>query len=548
MRDGSKVRSGRSLRSIGYGRTIFATVFAVLTGLGVGAAIGSSLPGPPSQAASGASPAQEASRHLRSGLRLLESGRLQEAVEELRRAVDLRPGDPVAHYQLGRALFTLGRAEEAADHLETALQRAGDPGPVQFLLGQVRLETGELEAAADALQAAAASRPGYPPVNFYRAELCYRLGRVEEARRRLADLARVQPDWVVPRVRAGNLALEQEESPEAVEWFRSALEISPGASEVWLRLGSALVEDDEAEEALAAYRKAAELAPGSRTARIAVVGQLVNLDRHDEAMIAVDALLDRWPDHGVARHQRARLFSREGKHGRALAEVERALDGMPEAAADTAIRAAGSDARVAGDIGTGDRDRVVLLRAELLAKVGREDEAVQLAAQLLERHPDLPGALFLLGNQLLRRGDRSGVGLLERFQTLSDAREHRQLGDQFRLREGDLERARLEYRAALEAVPDDVGALLGLAVVERRTGAAEAALETLDRAREAGASSAEFHRERVLALHAAGRVAEARRAWQQARRRGLSLGPQVWSLMFPPLGGCGGPGGEGAGS
>ena len=53
-------------------------------------------------------------------------GRPAEAVEPLREAIRLRPGDPAAHAELGTALAVLGRAREAVAAFEEAARL--DPG------------------------------------------------------------------------------------------------------------------------------------------------------------------------------------------------------------------------------------------------------------------------------------------------------------------------------------------------------------------------------------------------------------------------------------
>jgi tetratricopeptide (TPR) repeat protein len=470
---------------------------------------------------------QDGADLLQRGVDLLAAGRTAEAVELLERAAALLPEDPRTHYQLGRALFSAGRPADAVAPLEAALEAGAEPGPVHFLLGQVSLETGDLEIARASLEAAAASRPGYPPIEFYRAELCYRLGRVPAARERFAALTIAAPDWPAPVVRSGSLALEQGDAAAAVVWFRTAAEITPEQAAAWIRLGAAMVENEQPYEALAAYRRAAQAEPGNLVALVAVAIQLVNLDEPDEAMDALDAVLALNPNDGAIRYHRARMMARAGNAEQAFAEIEAALQDLRGA-----VAAAAGDSQGAQTLA-----EALLFRAELLQQEGREDEAIEVAQALLAEQPDNPEALFLLGNILLRR-DRSGAAMLARFKQLSDAREHRELADHFRLRQRDPERARAEYEIALRSDPDDAGSWLGLGAALRQTGAAEDAVEALTRARGAGAGGAEWHREWILGLFSAGRGTEARAAWEESRARGLTLGPEVWALIYATAEGC----------
>jgi len=466
---------------------------------------------------------QDPEVHLQRGVELLAARRVAEAIEQLETALLQRPRDERIRYHLGRALLMAGRAEEAVDHLRVALEVAAEKGPVHFLLGQVYLETRDFTAARAELDAAEASRPGFLQIEFYDAELCYRIGQVSTAREKFAALVEAVPEWEAALIRAGTLALEQGDAAAAIRSLQAALEISPENPLVWLRLGTALVADDQALEALAAYRKAAEMAPGFPTALNAVAIQLINLDEHEQALEALDAVLANDPDDGVMRYHRANLLSREGQHADALVEIDAALEDLraPTGASNQSVDDIHSLAKA------------IHLRADLLMKLDRREEAVEILRELIASEPDYLEAMFLLGNALARGGDRvAGMELLERFKTLSDAREHRQLGDQFRRLEKDPVRARSEFEDALEILPDDPGSLLGLGAVQRETGEIQQAIESLEKARAAGAGDAEWHREWVLALHQAGRAEEARQAWEAARGQGLTLGPEVWAVMY----------------
>ena len=351
---------------------------------------------------------------------------------------------------------------------------------------------------------------------------------MDTARQRFAALSAAAPDWTAPLVRSGALALEQDESSDAVRWFNALVEASPGDPVVWMRLATALVADEQADEALAAYRRAVEVRPDYVPALVAVAVQLINLDAHEEAMAALAAVLAVDPDHGLIRYQRAKLIAQAGKYVEALAEIEASLKDLRGAP------------RVGASAPEGDRSlaQAALLRAELLLEVGRDEEALEAARRVIADEPDYPEAFYLLGNALLRRGDRAGEELLRRFRVLSDAREQRQLGDQFRLRDRDPDRAREAYEAALRTLPGDARSLFGLGAIQRQTGDAPGAVETLAAARASGAAGADWHREWVLALFESERTYEARRAWVEAKARGLTLGPAVWARLREPLGAC----------
>lgn len=470
--------------------------------------------------------AQGFDQRLQRGLQLLESGSAAEAIPHLEAAVAQRADSVEARYHLARALLTAGRPSDAVPHLEAALAAAPDPGPIHFLLAQAQLQLEELEAAGAALTAAAAARPDYPPIDYYRAELCYLLGRVDSARERFVAVAEAAPGWDMPRVRSGMIAMEQDEPEAAISWFRAALALNQNNPTSWMRLAAALVAGGQTDEAIAAYRQAVEVGPRFLPARIALIGQLNSVRDYDGMREALDGLFALEPDHPLGHYQLASLLSAQGENEQALQAVDIAVGGFEAQAA-----------------GVSDDERHTYralsrgLRAQLLMKLGRNEEAEAAARAVIESDPWYPDAWFVLGTLLVRRGDAEGRALLERFKQLSDAREHREQADAA-LRAGDLDRAASEYELALAADPDDAASLVGMATILRRRDDADAALELLQRARPSGAQVMAWYRERILALAAAGLTEEMQAAWRTSRARGLDLGPEVWRVTRADIEDC----------
>ncbi|SMF40754.1 Flp pilus assembly protein TadD, contains TPR repeats [Tistlia consotensis] len=138
--------------------------------------------------------------HLGLGTLLLADRRPEEALEPLRRATVLAPGDASAHATYAAALAQLGEATRA----EMALRKAARLDPEQpdhwRNLGHVRRQLGKLEAAGEALERAVATAPDD-------AEARYALGL---HRLQLGDLAGGWP-----------LTLGREAAPSGAAWRRT---------------------------------------------------------------------------------------------------------------------------------------------------------------------------------------------------------------------------------------------------------------------------------------------------------------------------------------
>ena len=462
---------------------------------------------------------------LQRGMQLFAASRPEEAIVELEVAVRLDPENWEVRYHLGRALYASGRAENAVTHLIAALGSSPEPGPVQYMLAQVLLQLEEWQAAADALDATEEEMPGFPPVAYYRGELCYRLGRVEVARRYVERAAESLPDWDRPLLSAATLAEEEDDSEAAVGWYRAALELRPDDQTLWVRLGSALAAAEKPRESVAAYRRALEIDPDFEAARIRLLSQLDMTGNRATFDNEINGILEREPDSGLARYRRAQLLNQEGRFQEALVDIDRAIRSFLEAEP-----AAGQDLDTVVRNARG-------FRARLLMQLGRSTDAAVEARALVQEYPWYPEPLFVLGTILMRQGDPEGRSLLQRFKSLSDAREHRRTAGGL-LRRGDLDDAIVEYRAARRSAPDEHTGRVGLALALRRRGDHQEALALLLPPTTEASLLAEWYRELVLALYNNGRVDEARQLWGQLRTRGFVLGAEVWRVMRSAVATC----------
>ncbi len=102
---------------------------------------------------------------------LTELGRLEDAVESYRKALDLHPGFAHARNNLGVALRELGRSQDACGCYREALARRPDYPEAHYNLGNALKDLGKVTEAAESYRWALVYRPDYT-----------------EAHRRLADV------------------------------------------------------------------------------------------------------------------------------------------------------------------------------------------------------------------------------------------------------------------------------------------------------------------------------------------------------------------------
>lgn len=112
------------------------------------------------------------------------------AIENLRRAIELKPDVPQTHFFLGSTLLQKGDAAAALEHFERAIELRPDYVEAHSKLCEGLERANRIEAMAEALARARQHCPGaHPALAVREAELLKRQGDIEGARARLENSA-----------------------------------------------------------------------------------------------------------------------------------------------------------------------------------------------------------------------------------------------------------------------------------------------------------------------------------------------------------------------
>ena len=152
----------------------------------------------------------------RSGVELDED----DAVDHLRKVVELRPDDADGWSDLGEALAAEGRDDEASEAFRRALEiRPDDPAALTHL-GHTAYASGQGEEGISYLSKAAENEPGASSAAISLVEMYKAVGQPEQALEAAQKVAEAQPDDVLAALDVAELSLELGRHDEA----RSAFE------------------------------------------------------------------------------------------------------------------------------------------------------------------------------------------------------------------------------------------------------------------------------------------------------------------------------------
>jgi tetratricopeptide (TPR) repeat protein len=182
------------------------------------------------------------------------------AAETLYRAVlEACPDQADALHYLGVIALQSGRFDEAID----LIQRAIDVQP-DFVGAIVNLAHGlnateQYEAAVEQFEAALKLQPDLTDTRRNLADTLLRMGRVENAIERYQQVLEARPDAHDVRRNIARALRSTGRSEDAVEQYTALLEQDSGNAETHHELGALYQDLNRKDEALAAYRKAVEI-------------------------------------------------------------------------------------------------------------------------------------------------------------------------------------------------------------------------------------------------------------------------------------------------
>ncbi len=128
-------------------------------------------------------PVVKKQQHVERGSRFLEEGKYNEAVIELKNALQLDPTFVPALHALGRAYYAKGWYLDAARELSRAAEREAGAIPIRLLLGQSFLAVGDSNKAEEQAEAIRRIEPDSPLVNYLARSRPDREGRSQRSRR-----------------------------------------------------------------------------------------------------------------------------------------------------------------------------------------------------------------------------------------------------------------------------------------------------------------------------------------------------------------------------
>ncbi len=178
----------------------------------------------------------------------------------------IKPDYAKAHHNLGSLLMAQGRLAEAGDHYRKALQVAPNDADTHYGLGNVLMGLGQLDEAMTHYRKALEIKPDSAMVHNALGVISAAGGRFDEALAHYQQARKIQPDDIYAHyhlawLRATCPKASLRNGAEAIEYAERANQLCGGGQpNVLDALAAAYAEAGRFPEALTAARKALDLA------------------------------------------------------------------------------------------------------------------------------------------------------------------------------------------------------------------------------------------------------------------------------------------------
>jgi tetratricopeptide (TPR) repeat protein len=207
------------------------------------------------------------------GLELQSQGKLDQAISQYRRALQVKPNYVEAHNNLGIALQLQGKLDEAINHYRRALQIDSSYVEAYYNMGITFRAQGKHDEAISCYRQTLLLKPYHVEAHSNLGSVLSAQGKFEEAIKHFRQALQIKPNFAEVHYNLG-LALKSQGKPdEAIKHFRQALQVKPDLAEAHNNLGLALTMTGKLDEAIGHFREAVRLkpdylAPLNRMARI----------------------------------------------------------------------------------------------------------------------------------------------------------------------------------------------------------------------------------------------------------------------------------------
>lgn len=447
--------------------------------------------------------------HLAQAARHYEAGEYEKAEIEYKNVLQAEALNQDAIAQLGVIFFDEGRVRQAIPYLTKARELKPDNLEVRRRLALLYVSFGRSKDAIEEARYILEHKPtdDTAPIVLIDASI-NNPEDLQAARTRLQQLPGGAAEGAPVVVALGLLDLRQKNFDAAESAFKRAATLDPKLASAHAALASLYRAKKDLPGVENELKAAADLSP-PRSGKMLQYGQfLLQSGKAAEARKVFEELSKKAPDYLPAYLSLAELAAAEKKYDDAIALVTRVL------AVDQ------------------QNPEAMLLSGRLSLAKGEPVKAVATLEKALRAYPNSPQALYFLGLAYSATGDKQkAIDQLEQSVKIAPIPDAMVALAQLNLRKGDYSAVIVGLKPLVQQRPDNMQARLLLAEAYRAQGNYEEALVLYRRSEKEFPNNPQAPILSGIALLQQNKLAEARKAFEQALERSPGYVPAVEQLV-----------------
>ena len=258
---------------------------------------------------------------------LTRLGRLDEAEQDVEKALALFPEFERAHEVRGDLLLAKRELPAAAEAFEEALRINPGRQPTRMKLGRLLMRMGHVDKAKSLR--GEFLRMGQDNQDMIRAVNLEKEEKLVEAERIYRDILRRHPDNVSAMRLWARLGTRQQRYQDAEVLLKQAVEVAPDFNQAWADLVTVQYEQQKHDEAAESARRLIRLDPRVPNGYLLLASARASAGHHDDALRAFDEALAINPKHVGALCGRGNVCRTIGDQAGAIAAFRSSIEANP---------------------------------------------------------------------------------------------------------------------------------------------------------------------------------------------------------------------------
>lgn len=192
---------------------------------------------------------------------LVRENKPDEAIENLKEAIRIKPDFTNAYNEIGVIFIKQGKLEEAIENLKQALRINPNFVEGRSNLAFALSRAGKREEAAKHYSMLLKRDPGRPEAHYNLANILVEMGRLDEAGLHFRKVIEIKPDYFEARSNLANVAAKQGRLEEAITHWEELVKVNPNEVTLYSNLGTAYQRLDKPDKPISHWERALQLKP-----------------------------------------------------------------------------------------------------------------------------------------------------------------------------------------------------------------------------------------------------------------------------------------------